>query len=122
MIDETGLPLAQLTVDLVHHHVDRRIHLRGRGLSPIPTPVEDAYHFRAMTKFFDGDNDLHLLQIEAKAVQPLQLLLDVVTARGDIERLKTLVVFINIWLAPLLIAAAGVFLFWRRQRRGRVRA
>lgn len=42
--------------------------------------------------------------------------------RGDIERLKTLVVFINIWLAPLLIAAAGVFLFWRRQRRGRVRA
>jgi ABC-type uncharacterized transport system involved in gliding motility auxiliary subunit len=42
--------------------------------------------------------------------------------RGDIERLETLVVFINVWLAPLLIAAAGVFLFWRRQRRGRARS
>jgi ABC-2 type transport system permease protein len=40
--------------------------------------------------------------------------------RGDISRLETIVVFINIWLAPLLIAAAGLFFFWRRQR-GRVR-
>jgi ABC-type uncharacterized transport system involved in gliding motility auxiliary subunit len=37
--------------------------------------------------------------------------------RGDIERLEALVVFINIWLAPILIAAGGLFLFWRRQRR-----
>ncbi len=43
------------------------------------------------------------------------------TLRGDIDRLETIVVFINIWLAPLLIAAAGLFFFWRRQRRGRVR-
>lgn len=41
--------------------------------------------------------------------------------RGDIERLQALVIFINIWLAPLLIAGAGLFLFWRRQRRGRAR-
>jgi ABC-2 type transport system permease protein len=41
--------------------------------------------------------------------------------RGDIERLETAVVFINVWLAPLLVAAAGLFLFWRRQRRGRTR-
>ncbi|QGZ95381.1 GldG family protein [Terricaulis silvestris] len=41
--------------------------------------------------------------------------------RGDIDRLETIVVFINIWLAPLLIATAGLFFFWRRQRRGRVR-
>lgn len=41
--------------------------------------------------------------------------------RRDIEQLQALVVFINIWLAPLLIAGAGVFLFWRRQRRGRAR-
>ena len=39
--------------------------------------------------------------------------------RGDIERLEAGVVFINVWLAPLLVAAAGLFLFWRRQRRGR---
>jgi len=39
--------------------------------------------------------------------------------RGDIERLQALLVFINVWLAPLLVAGAGLFLFWRRQRRGR---
>lgn len=42
--------------------------------------------------------------------------------RGDINNLEALVVFINVWLAPLLIAAAGMFLFWRRQRRGRGRS
>jgi ABC-type uncharacterized transport system involved in gliding motility auxiliary subunit len=41
--------------------------------------------------------------------------------RGDIDRLETAVVFINVWLAPLLVAGAGLFLFWRRQRRGRAR-
>lgn len=41
--------------------------------------------------------------------------------RGDINRLQTMVVFINIWLAPLLIASIGMFLFWRRQRRGSAR-
>jgi hypothetical protein len=41
--------------------------------------------------------------------------------RGDIDRLKAAVVFINVWLAPLLVAAAGLFLFWRRQRRGSAR-
>ncbi|MBN8608042.1 MAG: Gldg family protein [Caulobacterales bacterium] len=38
--------------------------------------------------------------------------------RGDIDRVEALVLFINIWLAPLLVAGAGLFLFWRRQRRG----
>lgn len=41
--------------------------------------------------------------------------------RGDIDRLQALVIFINVWLAPLLIAGAGMFLFWRRQRRGGAR-
>lgn len=36
--------------------------------------------------------------------------------RGDIDRLQALVIFINVWLAPLLIAVAGLFLFWRRRR------
>lgn len=39
--------------------------------------------------------------------------------RGDIDRLETLIVFINVWLAPILVAAAGLYLFWRRQRRAR---
>jgi ABC-type uncharacterized transport system involved in gliding motility auxiliary subunit len=38
--------------------------------------------------------------------------------RSDIDRLQALVVFVNVWLGPLLIAGAGLFLFWRRQRRG----
>lgn len=41
--------------------------------------------------------------------------------RGDIDRLQALMVFINVWLAPLLVAGAGLFLFWRRQRRGSAR-
>lgn len=41
--------------------------------------------------------------------------------RGDIERLQALVVFLNVWLAPLLVAGVGLFLFWRRQRRGSTR-
>jgi ABC-2 type transport system permease protein len=39
--------------------------------------------------------------------------------RSNINQLEALVVFINVWLAPLLIAGAGLFLFWRRQRRSR---
>jgi ABC-type uncharacterized transport system involved in gliding motility auxiliary subunit len=37
--------------------------------------------------------------------------------RGDIDRLEAMVLFINVWMAPLLVAGAGLFLFWRRQRR-----
>lgn len=42
--------------------------------------------------------------------------------RADINNLEALLVFINVWLAPLLIAGGGMFLFWRRQRRGRGRS
>lgn len=41
--------------------------------------------------------------------------------RSDIDRLQALVVFLNVWLGPLLVASAGLFLFWRRQRRGGTR-
>jgi ABC-type uncharacterized transport system involved in gliding motility auxiliary subunit len=43
------------------------------------------------------------------------------TLRADINRLEAGVVFINVWLAPLLVAGVGLFLFWRRQQRGRAR-
>lgn len=39
--------------------------------------------------------------------------------RSSIDQLEALVVFVNMWLGPILIAGAGLFLFWRRQRRGR---
>lgn len=41
--------------------------------------------------------------------------------RADIDRLKALIVFVNVWLAPILIAGFGLFLLWRRQRRGEAR-
>lgn len=39
--------------------------------------------------------------------------------RRDIDALKAVVVFVNMWLAPLLVAGAGLYFFWRRQRRAR---
>jgi hypothetical protein len=38
--------------------------------------------------------------------------------RADIDRLQAWTAFLNIWLAPILVAAAGVFVFWRRRRSG----
>lgn len=39
--------------------------------------------------------------------------------RSDIDALETLIVFVNVWLAPMLVAGGGLFFFWRRQRRAR---
>lgn len=36
--------------------------------------------------------------------------------RADIDRLRTLVIILNVWLAPLLAAAAGVWVFFARRR------
>jgi ABC-type uncharacterized transport system involved in gliding motility auxiliary subunit len=38
--------------------------------------------------------------------------------RADIERLQAWTTFLNVWLAPILVAAAGVIVFWRRRRAG----
>jgi ABC-type uncharacterized transport system involved in gliding motility auxiliary subunit len=37
--------------------------------------------------------------------------------RSGINSLEAWIVFINVWLAPILVAGIGLFLFWRRQRR-----
>ena len=37
--------------------------------------------------------------------------------RSGINSLEAWIVFINVWLAPMLVAAVGLVLFWRRQRR-----
>jgi ABC-type uncharacterized transport system involved in gliding motility auxiliary subunit len=37
--------------------------------------------------------------------------------RSGVNSLEAWIVFINVWLAPLLVAAVGLVLFWRRQRR-----
>jgi ABC-2 type transport system permease protein len=76
--------------------------------------------------FFSGDLGAELTPEERGAIDRFRE--RVVSVRGelrgverdlrrDIDRLKTAVVFVNVWLAPLLIAGGGLFLFWRRQRR-----
>lgn len=78
--------------------------------------------------FFSGDLGAELTEAERAAVEDFRArvievrgdLRSVARAlRGDIDRLETLIVFINVWLAPLLIACAGLVLFWRRQVRAR---
>ncbi len=38
--------------------------------------------------------------------------------RSDVDALQGWLILINVWAAPMLIAVAGLVLFWRRQRRG----
>ncbi|MBL8549753.1 MAG: Gldg family protein [Hyphomonadaceae bacterium] len=42
--------------------------------------------------------------------------------RRDIDALQAWTVFLNVWLGPLLVAAAGLFVFWRRRRQAGARA
>lgn len=37
--------------------------------------------------------------------------------RTELDRLEGWLILLNVWLAPLLVAAAGVYMMWRRQRR-----
>lgn len=37
--------------------------------------------------------------------------------RRGVETLQGWVIFVNVWLAPLLVVVAGVFVFWRRRSR-----
>ncbi|WP_395647458.1 Gldg family protein [Terricaulis sp.] len=78
--------------------------------------------------FFSGDLGAELTPEERAALEGFRSRVTAVRTelrgvernlRGDIERLEALVFFINVWLAPILVAAAGLFLFWRRQRRSR---
>lgn len=78
--------------------------------------------------FFSGDLGAELTSEESAEIERFrQRVVDVRgelrrverDLRGDIDRLEALVVFVNVWLGPLLVAGVGLFLFWRRQRRGR---
>ncbi len=41
--------------------------------------------------------------------------------RADVDGLKALLVFLNMWLAPMLVAGVGLYFVWRRQRSGGAR-
>jgi ABC-type uncharacterized transport system involved in gliding motility auxiliary subunit len=78
--------------------------------------------------FFTGNLGAELTPEEAAAIEQFRAQALATRAelrgvernlRGDIDRLEALIVFINVWLAPLIVAGAGIFFFWRRQQRGR---
>lgn len=37
--------------------------------------------------------------------------------RTELDKLEGWLILLNVWLAPLLVAAAGIYMMWRRQRR-----
>lgn len=78
--------------------------------------------------FFTGDLGAELTEEEGQAVERFRA--RAVEVRGelrgverdlrrDIDQLQAAVVFVNMWMAPILVAGAGLFLFWRRQRRAK---
>jgi ABC-type uncharacterized transport system involved in gliding motility auxiliary subunit len=81
--------------------------------------------------FFSGNLGAALTPQETQTIERFQKHLIDVRAqlrhlardlRSDITNLQSLIVFINVWLVPLLVALAGLVLFWRRQRRAGARA
>lgn len=78
--------------------------------------------------FFSGDLGAELTNEEQAAIDRFrQRVVSVRTElrgverdlRRDIDQLQAAIVFLNVWLAPLLVAGGGLFLFWRRQRRSK---
>ncbi len=78
--------------------------------------------------FFAGDANAEMtpderLEIERFRRQVVQVRSELRRSerelRRDIDRLQTLIIFLNMWLGPLLVATAGLVLFWRRQARGK---
>jgi hypothetical protein len=76
--------------------------------------------------YFRGDLGAELTREEAAEIERFRRRLVEVrqelraigrNLRGDVDALKGWVTFINVWLAPLLVAGAGIYIFWRRQRR-----
>jgi ABC-2 type transport system permease protein len=125
---------AQRRMDLVEEmerDAQRRIESRQqeleRDLQETQTRLEELQARGRGSGFFAGDLGAELTPEEQTEVDRFReresqirtelrgLVRDL---RGDIDRLQALVIFINVWLFPLLIAGAGLFLFWRRQRRG----
>jgi len=105
---------------------DRQEELQGELQETEARLAELQAHGRG-SGFFSGDLGAELTPEENAAIEGFRA--RVVEVRGelrsaerdlrsDIDRLETALVFINVWLAPLLVAGAGLFLFWRRQRRG----
>ncbi len=76
--------------------------------------------------FFSGDLGAELSpeereEMERFRAQAVQVRADLRAVerdyRRDLDALESRLVLLNVWLMPVLVAGAGLFLFWRRQRR-----
>jgi ABC-2 type transport system permease protein len=119
-------------VDEMEREAQRRIETRQEELQTELRETEaqlaDLQTRGRGSGFFTGDLGAELTADENAAIERFRARVVEVRGelrraerdlRGDIDRLQALVMFINVWLAPLLVAGAGLFLFWRRQRRVR---
>lgn len=117
-------------VDRMERDAQRRIEARQEQLQGVLEETEarltELQQRGRGSGFFSGDLGAELTDEERQEID--QFRDRVVEVRGelrrverdlrsDIDRLEALVVFINVWMAPLLVAIAGLFFFWRRQRR-----
>jgi ABC-type uncharacterized transport system involved in gliding motility auxiliary subunit len=106
---------------------DQRDHLQTE-LAQTETQLAELQARGRGSGFFTGDLGAELTPEENAAIERFRARAMEVRSelrgvernlRGDISNLETLIVFLNVWLAPLLVAGAGLFFFWRRQQRGR---
>lgn len=119
-------------VERMEAEAQRRIERRQQELqSELDATEQQLAELQARGRgsgFFSGDLGAELTDDEQRAVERFRARVTQVRTelrgverdlRSDIDQLKTAVVFVNLWLAPMLVAAAGLVLFWRRQRRAR---
>ena len=121
-------------VDRMEADAQRRIESRQQELQTELTETEtrlaELQRRGAGSGFFSGDLGAELTPEERGEIERFRTQVGQVRTelrrverdlRGDIDQLKAVVLFINVWLAPILVAAIGLFLFWRRQQRAKVR-
>jgi gliding motility-associatede transport system auxiliary component len=119
-------------VDRMEAEAQRRIEQRQQELqgqlAASEQRLRDLQQHGAGSGFFAGDLGAELTPEERVEVERVRTevsharteLRDVGRdLRSDIDRLKAIVMFVNVWLAPMLVTGVGLFLFWRRQRRAR---
>lgn len=120
------------TIEDMERDAQRRIQTRQEELQAellrTETELRELQSRGRGSGFFSGNLGAELTPEETEAIEGFRKRVVEVRGalrdterdlRGDIDRLKAIIVLINVWLAPLLVAGAGLFLFWRRQMRVR---
>ena len=119
--------IEKMEADAQRRIVQRQQDLQGQ-LAQTEERLRDLRAHGQGSNFFAGDTSAELTGAERAEIDRFTARLTEVRSqlravrgdlRADIERLQALLIFLNMWLAPLLVAGAGLYVFWRSQRRGR---